>query len=147
MAYAAARDTRTAFQQPPVPTLLTSLTLLTPFAQTGHCVQPQMRFACMLGWITHAGSGNLDPCGLPALFGPGEKPQALLSIYHFKNISQLNWLRKTRNQRLNSSIFPSFLSFSLSLFYFLHGCPQIANFPFVVQPSAVRFITWADKSI
>lgn len=40
------------------------------FTQTGHCVRAQMRFACMLGWITHAGSGNLDPCGLPSLFGP-----------------------------------------------------------------------------
>lgn len=32
-----------------------------------------MRFACMLDWITHAGSGNPDPCGLPSPFGP-EKP-------------------------------------------------------------------------
>ena len=88
-----------------------TLTAFPPFSclppssiQTGHCVRAQMRFACMLGWITHAGSGNLDPCGLPPTSGSLKNWWALLSIYNFKQIAQLNWLRKTLNQRSNSLI-------------------------------------------
>lgn len=93
-AYALAQGTHT-YSLFPLSSLPPSCT------QTGHCVRAQMRFACMLDWITHAASGNLDPCGLPPLLGP-EHWGALLSIYNFKQISQLNWLRNTQNQRLNS---------------------------------------------
>lgn len=100
MAYALAQRTHTySFSSP----LSASPSLPPSSTQTGHCVRAQMRFACMLDWITHAGSGNLDPCGLPSLFGP-ENQQALLSIYDFKRISQLNWLRNTQNRRLNSQV-------------------------------------------
>lgn len=47
-----------------------TLTASPSSTQAGHCVRAKMRFACMLNWITHAGSGNLDPCGLPSVFGP-----------------------------------------------------------------------------
>lgn len=92
--------------------------------------------------------------------GPA-KPQALLSISDFKHISQLNWLRNTQNQRLNSWIF-----FSLhggggcvgkkinEVSEFLPSCLLPMKSPSppskkkkFLHPSAVRFITRGDNSV
>ena len=146
MAYALAQRTHTysfflSFS------LFLSASLTPSSTQTGHCVRAQMRFACMLDWITHAGSGNLDPCGLPSLFRP-ETGKLSLSIHNFKRISQFNWLWNIQNQRLDSLDFGRVgicvqINFMKPWLHHTHThthTPQTSIR--ILHPSVVRFITW-----
>lgn len=152
MAYALAQRTHTySFSSLALSFSLPAALSLPPAStQTGHCVRAQMRFACMLDWITHAGSGNLDPCGLPSLFGAWNRHSSSFNL-QLQTISQLNWLRNIQNQRLNSYIWESGRQTFRVSSQLPDGICLKINFTQtphpVLHPSAVRFITWGDKSV